>query len=72
MGSLVTSANIARPDLVYQRLIDMHGGRSDAESLQLNAKLILVLLNHIGDEQAILEAIDLAGLSPDPADRPRP
>ena len=72
MGSLVRSANIARPDFVYQRLIDMHGGRSDAESLQLNAKLILILLNHIGDEQAILEAIELASPSPNPTDRPHP
>ncbi len=72
MERLVTNANIAQPDLVYQCLIDMHAGRSDAESLQLNAKLILILLNHIGDERVIFEAIDLAVKSPDRKVDPRP
>ena len=72
MASLVKGANIAKPDLVYQRLIDMHAGRSDAESLQLNAKLILILLNHIGDERVILEAIELALQSPARKGDPRP
>lgn len=61
MHSLKTSANIKRPDDVYDILIRAHDGLSKAQSDGLNARLILILLNHIGDESVIREALDLAG-----------
>ncbi|HEY1145777.1 MAG TPA: DUF2783 domain-containing protein [Allosphingosinicella sp.] len=61
MAKLVTTPNIARPDDLYQALIDLHQGRSDEESERVNARLILLLANHIGDEEAIGEAIRIAG-----------
>jgi hypothetical protein len=61
MAKLVTTPNIARPDDLYQALIDLHQGRSDEESERVNARLILLLANHIGDEEAIGEAIAIAG-----------
>jgi hypothetical protein len=61
MGKLITAPNIARADEVYERLIDLHAGRSEAESMRINAKLILVLINHIGDEPTIYEAMAIAG-----------
>jgi hypothetical protein len=63
MNRLNTQPNVAEPDDIYQRLIDLHAGRSDEESAVINARLILLLVNHIGDRDIILEAIALAGAS---------
>ena len=60
MTTLITTPNVLRPDEVYARLIAMHDGLSDAECRRADARLILLLLNHIGDEQVIFEAIELA------------
>lgn len=60
MGTLVTTRNLANADDVYAMLIDAHEGLSKAESDALNARLILVLLNHIGDPQVIAEALKKA------------
>lgn len=58
--NLVTTPNLADGDAVYARLIKAHEGLSEADSIALNARLILILMNHIGDEAAVAEAIDLA------------
>jgi hypothetical protein len=47
-------------DAVYQDIIDMHKGLSDEESKAANAKLVLLLVNHIGDPAIIAEATRLA------------
>jgi hypothetical protein len=60
MSRLVTSPNLARPDEVYQWLIDLHAGRDGADSDRVNARLILLLANHVGDPTVLKEAIDLA------------
>jgi len=52
---LITAPNIDDPDDFYARLIEAHRGLSDAESRQLNARLILLLANHVGD-RAVLDA----------------
>ncbi len=44
-----TEDRLDRPDDLYQALVDAHDGLSEAESRQLNARLILLLANHIGD-----------------------
>ncbi|OFX03632.1 MAG: DUF2783 domain-containing protein [Alphaproteobacteria bacterium RIFCSPHIGHO2_12_FULL_63_12] len=60
MGKLNTLPNVADPDSLYQKLIEAHAGLSDAQSTALNARLILLLINHIGDKSVIEEAIDAA------------
>ncbi len=65
--SLVTTPNLARVDDVYERLIEIHAGRSDEDSARLNARLILILFNHVGDPDAILAAIALAARTGDAA-----
>jgi hypothetical protein len=60
MGTLITTPNIARPDAIYQLLMDLHQGLTDEESMRTNARLVLILLNHIGDEQIISEALATA------------
>jgi hypothetical protein len=47
-------------DDFYQMLIDAHRGLSAEDSARLNARLILLLANHVGDLTVIREAIELA------------
>ncbi len=47
-------------DDFYQSLIDLHRGLTDEQSAQVNAKLILILSNHIGDIAVLREAMSLA------------
>ncbi len=60
MGKLNTKPNIAAPDDFYADLIAAHDGKSDAESEAFNARLILVLANHIGDRDILQEALNVA------------
>lgn len=57
---LNTSPNLTRPDESYARLIAAHDGLTEAESHAMNARLILILMNQIGDHQILDEAIRLA------------
>lgn len=54
---LTTSPNLTHPDETYARLIAAHDGLSEAESHAMNARLILILMNHIGDDQVLAEAV---------------
>lgn len=56
MPKLLTEDRLDAPDEVYQALVDAHEGLSDAESRQLNARLILLLANHVGDHEVLAEA----------------
>src|SRR5205814_1740155 len=49
MATLNTESNLPAPDDFYERLIATHRGLSDEESALVNAKLVLLLANHIGD-----------------------
>ena len=60
MSTLITTRNTPQADDVYARLIDAHNGLTKDESDALNARLILTLINHIGDAEIIAQAIDLA------------
>lgn len=60
MPMLDTTPRIARPDDLYARLIAAHDGLSDDASLKLNAKLVLILANHIADAGILEQAIALA------------
>lgn len=62
--SLQTASSIGDADGIYQRLIELHQGHSETESMRLNARLILLLINHIGDPEAVLEAIARASDEP--------
>jgi hypothetical protein len=52
---LNTEPNLPAPDEFYEELIDLHRGLTDEQSALVNAKLILLLANHIGD-RAVLKA----------------
>ena len=53
--SLILTPNIADPDGFYADLLAAHEGLTEEESVALNARLVLILANHIGD-RAVLEA----------------
>jgi hypothetical protein len=55
--SLNTEPNIDRPDDFYQVLIEAHAGLTDAQSAALNARLILLLANQVGDFETLRAAI---------------
>ena len=55
------SNNLVEADGIYEQLIALHSGRSEAESMRLNARLILLLINQIGDTAAVRAAIAQSG-----------
>jgi predicted LPLAT superfamily acyltransferase len=57
---LDTTPRMVAPDDFYQALIDLHRGLSDEQSQLLNARLILLLANHIGDMEVLREAMAAA------------
>jgi hypothetical protein len=59
-GGLVLEPQIDRPDDFYQALIDAHRDLSEADSLRLNSRLILILANQVGQSDRLIEAIRLA------------
>ena len=61
MPKLVTTPNIDRPDDFYAALLALHEGRGKEESDAVNARLILLLANHVGDMDVLREALDAAG-----------
>lgn len=63
---LNTAPNLADPDEFYEALIEVHRGLSNEQSALLNAKLILLLSNHVGDAAVLRAAMAKAreGLSP--------
>ena len=60
MTELNTNPNISDPDGFYAELIATHDGLSDEESVALNARLILILANHIGDRKVLEAALAAA------------
>jgi len=58
--NLIDTPNLADHDGFYAELLAKHRGLTDAESQALNAQLILILANHIGDRQVLSDALTLA------------
>jgi hypothetical protein len=58
--ALSTSSNFAKPDDAFRMIVEAHRGLADAQSADLDAALVLVLANHIGDLEVLREAIELA------------
>jgi hypothetical protein len=58
--ALSTSSNFARPDDAFRAVVEAHRGLTDEQSADLDAALVLILANHIGDLVVLREAIALA------------
>lgn len=59
--SLVTHPNFEDADGFYAALMKAHEGMSVEQSAAFNARLILILANHIGDTEVLEAALALAG-----------
>jgi uncharacterized protein DUF2783 len=60
MSKLNTTPNIDNPDGFYEELLKLHEGMSEADSHALNARLVLILANHIGERDVLSQAMKLA------------
>jgi hypothetical protein len=60
MSTLILTPNIPNGDDFYEKLLIAHEGLSKEQSDALNARLILVLSNHIGDIDILEQALDAA------------
>ena len=64
MTHLITTANLDDPDGAFAALIDAHRDLSPDASRSLDARLVLLLANHIGSVGVLREAILAATNSP--------
>lgn len=60
MTDLILTPNFANADDVYADILSAHEGLTKAQSDALNARLILILANHIGDRSVIKQALEAA------------
>jgi hypothetical protein len=58
--ALSTHSNFAKPDDAFRLVVEAHRGLTDETSAVLDAALVLVLANHIGDIDVLREAIAVA------------
>ena len=55
-----TAPRLRDPDAVFAALVAAHDGLDEAASRRVDAALVLLLANHIGEDAVVLEAIRLA------------
>ena len=60
MATLNTEPNMKAPDDFYEQLITLHRDLSESQSALVNAKLVLLLANHIGDADVLTAAMSAA------------
>ena len=60
MAKLVTASQFPDPDAAYVALVDARRGLSGPAAAALDARLVLVLANHIGDIEVLRQAIAVA------------
>lgn len=58
--ALKLDPNFNDPDGFYAALIKTHEGLSEEQSNALNARLIMLLANHIGDIKILRQALEVA------------
>ena len=59
-----TQLHLQDADTFYEQLLDAHLGLSDEQSALLNARLILLLANQVGDVAVLRECIAAAKDTP--------
>ena len=59
-NDLTLAPNMDRPDDIHADLLAAHEGLTKAESDALNARLILILMNHIGRREVLGQALAAA------------
>ncbi len=59
-ASIATESRFSDPDAAFRLIVEAHRGLTDDQSADLNARLVLILANHIGDISVLRQALDLA------------
>ncbi len=59
-AAIKTAPNFQDADAFYECLLDAHQGLSQEQSGQLNARLILILANQIGDTRVLRACVEAA------------
>lgn len=62
-AKLITDNRLADPDAAFRMIVEAHRDLTENQSAALNARLVLLLANHIGDMGVLQEAITLAKAS---------
>lgn len=57
---LITTPHLQAPDDFYEALIETHRDLPPEQSHALNARLVLLLANHIGEQAVLLQALRAA------------
>ncbi len=60
---LLTESRFPAPDEAYRAIVEAQRGLSEGEAAALNARLVLLLANHIGDMEVLRAALQLANES---------
>ena len=60
MAQYPKEIRVSQPDDLFEALVDAHENLTDAESCQMNSRLILLLANLVGDLDQVLAAINKA------------
>ena len=55
-----TTLNLQDADGFYEQLLDAHEGLDEHQSALLNARLILLLANQVGDAKVLKECVEAA------------
>ena len=60
MSTLDLSPRLSDPDGLFEALVEAHEGLAPDASRRLDARLVLLLANHIGDVEVVKQAIAAA------------
>jgi len=60
-----TELNLQDADGFYERLLDAHAGLTPEQSQLLNARLILLLANQVGDAKVLADCVAAARTLPE-------
>jgi hypothetical protein len=60
MPKLITESRFSDPDAAFVTLVEARRGLNEQQAAELDARLVLILANHIGDPDILAEAIALA------------
>ena len=60
MNELILEPNLTDADAFYAALTEAHRDATPEQSENINSRLILILANHIGDNQVLTQAIEIA------------
>jgi len=60
VSKLITASQFTDPDAAYVALVDARRGLSEPDAAALDARLVLILANHIGDVEVLKQAVAVA------------